>query len=225
VVRKLADVSASGACALIGGHPNKSRGAYWDERRGVAKPPNDYQRNMMDNGHRAEPLIADALQRQYFSRLNMKLRTTGCYRRLTPSGRTLVMSSPDRLVETADGALTLLEIKASQPRCPEEAEEEPSIKPYDVPQILAQMWTTGIDCCYYARHNGVNKIAIYYCEFDMMLWQAIADTIDESKQRYMNGTWQRPPRLPAGVRDKWQSAFMEYIEHKCYSRRTIDLIL
>jgi hypothetical protein len=217
-VRKGLAVTASEVAAAAGANRKRSRGRVYDEKKGTAKPPSKYQIDIMNRGHKAEPRIADAVGWGYF--VQDRLVKTGVWRRRTPSGRTLLGASPDRLVIGSDGEVdALVEIKASQPQGPEYAEDRAAIRLYDIPQLLIQMWCCGVPVNYYCRHNGRDSVAMYECHFDVKLWRRLAASVDQFDQCVR--TESRPPRMKACDVEEWVFLLETYV--KTHTKHVADI--
>jgi hypothetical protein len=216
VRRYFGDLSASDLAAVIGAHPHRSPVSVAREKRGyqqkepVEEVKSQYLQRLLEHGHRMEPLIAGAVAHLF---VEGSVHATGIWQREI-AGHHIVTASPDRFAqEKGTGKKVLIECKASAPLTEDdlagEEAEEATLKFYDVPQLLAQMYCTASDTCYYARHNGHDSISVYRCAWDPVLWrkmEAMARTFMDLFERN-----QVPARLQAGIKSQWKAELEAYM--------------
>jgi hypothetical protein len=213
--RHFGDITASEIAVAIGASARSSPWALKEEKAGHKEEvPKEvvhsaFTQRLFDYGHEMEPKIADALHRQFG-----KIDKVGfVWKRDVPSG-VIITASPDRIISPyTNTGRCLLEIKASAPvEDPPEGELVATLKSHDVPQILAQMFVTDYKNCYYARHNGWDKIYVYRCPFDPDLWAIIEKHVIRFVAQCEDNTL--PKRLPRGTRQEWRKALEDYCS-KC----------
>lgn len=218
VRRYFGDLSASDVATAIGAS-SRSPKALDREKRGIlAKPPVEevksaFTQRLFEHGHRMEPLIAQAVAPIF---VEGSVHATGIWQKEI-GGRHILTASPDRFaLEKGTGRKVLIECKASAPITEDDlGGEEPeaaTLKTHDVPQVLAQMYCTGLGICYYARHNGYDSVAVYRCEWDEALWkkmEAMASTFLTLFER--NAV---PARLQVGIKARWKEEIDSYIKRR-----------
>lgn len=217
VRRYFGDIGASELAAAIGAHPHKSPRSVWAQRNMDPKEVivSRFTQKLYDHGHKMEPLIADALKPLF---LPGSIHPCGVYQReLTwNESHYFVTATPDRIatmiVSDGKGGRTnktvLIECKASAPVKGVDTMPTAALKLYDIPQIQAQMYCTETDTCFYARHNGLNEIAVYDCRFDAELWKKI----DAATVRFLDlaNANALPQRKEPGLTALWRKELEEY---------------
>jgi hypothetical protein len=204
----LVDFSASDISKILG-ISNPSRYAYYNQVKSGVKPPvSTFTQMLFDRGNRMEQTIKDFIRKNPEVIDGCELRETGIW--ISMVGDHLLGASPDgELIVEEDGTKINLEIKASVPAC-EEAVMEPFIKATDMPQVLAQMYCTGLDRTLYMRHNGKNKLGVWAVNYDPKVWEFIAvrcrlffDFMAEGKVP--------PQRMPSGEKELVMRTLEEFV--------------
>jgi hypothetical protein len=149
------DISASKIAQAIGAHPHEPPIGLVRARKNLRATPivdkeySLYAQRLMANGRRMEPLILEAVK-PFFHDV-CSVGTSG--KRETAKGRYIITATPDAVCREG-----LIEIKASAPVTDDDEEVrgiKPTLRFYDMPQVLAQMWCFDVKHCFYCRHNGL----------------------------------------------------------------------
>lgn len=132
-------ICASDAAVVLGLSPYKQALELWAERTGRVEVKDASEGNeRVKWGNRLEPVVADAFEEETGHRLHDLGRFTIC--RHPAWG--FMFATLDRVIETRDGELGLLEIKTTHERNAEQWEDEPPLL-YQV-QLQHQLAVTGL---------------------------------------------------------------------------------
>lgn len=190
---------------MLGLSTSQSREKLWKQKYGstatikVEDHPPHVQR-MMDWGRYCEPHIRQGLVS--LGVLPPSIREVGLFTRTYGAPGLTIGASPDGMTDEI-----LVEIKASCPLMDGTFKDPVTTVPMgDVPQCITQMAVTGIHRSIYARHNGLDQVAVFELEFSQPVWEHILQAAKRFTNPKMN-----PGRMKSGEKKKTTELLQAYI--------------